>query len=105
VLAGWVGSLWEELPGSDGYLYSLLQTPIEITPRTRLYSALIHGLGESTWREWAMGRAEWLVLEIISATLTRLDASRVRNEATSLWTMMELMLGANRAQVMIDKQK
>ena len=99
-LAGRVGTMWEEWRGSkEGYLYNLLQTPIESTPKTRLYSALINGLGESTWCEWAMGRAEWLVLEIISATLTRLDASRVHNEATPLWTMLESSLGTTRAQV------
>jgi hypothetical protein len=69
-LAGRVLSKWEEWRGSDGYLYSLLQTPIESTPKTRLYKAWIHGLGEPMWREWAMARAEWLALEILLAHST-----------------------------------
>ena len=48
---------------------------------------------------WAMGRAEWFVLVILSATLTRLDASRVHIEATPLWTELETMLATTKVQV------
>ena len=46
-----------------------------------------------------MGRAEWFVLEILSATLTRHDASRVHIDATPLWTELETMLATTKVQV------
>ena len=50
-----------------GNLISLLHSPVRTNASntTRIYSMLIHGLGNPSWNEWAMQRAEWLALEVI----------------------------------------
>ena len=48
-----------------GYLISLLHSPVRINDSKRIYSMLIHGLGNPRWNEWALQRAEWLALEVI----------------------------------------
>ena len=51
-----------------GNLISLLHSPVRTNATndsTRIYSMLIHGLGNPSWNEWAMQRAEWLALEVI----------------------------------------
>ena len=55
-----------------GNLISLLHSPVRTNATndsTRIYSMLIHGLGNPSWNEWAMQRAEWLALEVIILSL------------------------------------
>ena len=58
-------SAFDSVYPQSGTLESLLPYPIAQTESTRLYSAVVHGLGRSLWDEWAMGRLEWLCLQAI----------------------------------------
>ena len=60
--ANGVVSTWEP---ADGTLLSFLPSAVEVSLSTRLYSAMVRGLGTSYWSEWAMGRMEWLCLQIL----------------------------------------
>jgi len=48
-----------------GSLQSLLPNPVATTTTTRLYSAIVHGLGRKSRNEPAMGRMEFLCFELV----------------------------------------
>ena len=59
---------WIATRNEEGALLSLLPQPVKSHQETRLYSAVVRGLGQTSWDEWAMGRMEWLCFQVITAT-------------------------------------
>ena len=89
---------WMAARNEEGALLSLLPSPVKTHQETRLYSAVVRGLGQSSWDEWPMGRMEWLCFQVITearrnlsdaATLSRIATEFRVNEPPTLricWT-------------------
>ncbi len=71
----------------DGFLFSLLPSPIYEEENTRLFSAIVHGLGRPRWKdcEAALGRMEFLALEVVF----RLRSALLSNKAATEWRSIE----------------
>ena len=81
--------------GHDGFLFSLLPSPVHAEGNTRLFSAIVHGLGRPRWKdcEAALGRMEFLSLEVAF----RLRSSLLSNDkAATEWGCIEGDIQCNR---------
>ena len=58
---------WMAARNEEGALLSLLPQPVKSQQETRLYSAVVRGLGSTAWDEWPMARMEWLCFQLITA--------------------------------------
>ena len=75
---------WIAARNEEGALLSLLPLPVKTTQETKLYSAVVRGLGQPGWNEWPMARMEWLCFQLITAARRYLSdgdfASRIATE-------------------------
>ncbi len=81
--------------GHDGFLFSLLPSPIYEEASIKSFSAIVHGLGHPLWKdcEAALGRMEFLALQVV----VRLRSALLDNDkAATEWRSIEQDLQCHR---------
>ena len=88
---------WMAARNQDGALLSLLPSPVKTHQETRLYSAVVRGLGQNSWDEWPMGRMEWMCFQVITEARRNLsDAATLSRIATESVSYTHLTLPTKR---------
>jgi hypothetical protein len=67
-----------------------------------LFSVLVSGIGEDRTSMWAMGRLEWLALELMFDAKHLLDSTPDDPEIRGLWDILERTFGCNRPNIEVD---
>jgi hypothetical protein len=88
----------------DGNVINIISTGLR-SSSAFLFSVLVSGIGgtgEDRTSMWAMGRLEWLALELMFDAKHLLDSTPDDPEIRGLWDILERTIGCNRPNIEVD---